>query len=116
MADETTEPTTAPADADTAPVEQLTTSEAEVLPTYLPDPTDFPGEGFTALHYGGTESMRRAGAVFTPDSIVIVPESVGRALAGRENLRLVQESPESWPHFLAIRARARANRPSQPTT
>lgn len=83
-------------------------AEPEPLPTFLPDPTDFPGEGFAALHYGGTESVKRAGAVFAPDSVVIVPESVAHALAGRENFRIVQESAESWPHFLAIRARARA--------
>ena len=78
-----------------------------VPPVPACDPIDPPGDGEEALHYAGTEPLTLDGHTFAPDSLTIVPAATAMRLAGTRDLRVVQESAESWPHYLAMRARAR---------
>lgn len=65
----------------------------------------YPGEGELALHYMGEETIQREGVTFAPDAVVNVPADLATRLAGRDGIRIVQETAEGWPNFLAMRAR-----------
>jgi len=85
-------------------------AEASVQQAGSTDPENPPGDGQDALHYAGTDPLTIEGVTFLHDQIVIVPDEMARRLAGTNNLRVVAETVESWPHFIGIRARARAAR------
>lgn len=74
------------------------------------DPPNAPGPGEDALHYNGTDPITLDGITFAPDQVLIVSEAVGAKLVGKNNIRQVTETAESWPHFLGMRARAREGR------
>lgn len=83
------------------------TAPAPAVPSAYADPTDPPGPGQEALHHAGDSAIEREGVTFPPDSVVIVPEAVAYKLAGRDNLRIVAETAETWPHYMGMRVRAR---------
>lgn len=74
------------------------------------DPQNPPGDGEDALHYNGTDAITVEGITFAPDAVVIVPTDVAARLIGTNNIRQVAETAESWPHYMAVRARAREGR------
>lgn len=80
---------------------------AEAKADSYSDPHDPPCAGMAALHYAGEEPIEREGFTFGPDQLVIVPEETAYKLAGKDNLRIVIETPETWGNYVALRARAR---------
>lgn len=85
-------------------------ADAPVDPTPDESTLPYPNPDQVAMLYSGSDVITVNGITFQPNSIAVLAADAARALAGKYDLRLVEETPDSWPHFLAMRAKLRGAR------